>query len=92
MLNIEYLNVLKEIDSLFNNRLYYKNKEINESENIIKMLFKKQDNCEDLYSVIIKPNNFIEVTVPIKNSNYKYKTKMYGIEDVYNYLYLHTKN
>ncbi len=90
MLNIDYFSILKEIDSLFNSKLYRKEKSI-EKEGIIKMLFIKIDNIEDRYRVKIHNNSYIEVTIPIKNSNYKYTTNIYNIENVYNYLYLHTK-
>ena len=90
MLNIDYFSILKEIDSLFNDKLYRKEKSI-KKEGIIKMLFIKIDNIEDRYKIKIHNHDYIEVTIPIKNSNYKYTTNIYNIENVYNYLYLHTK-
>ncbi len=88
MLNIDYFSILKEIDSLFNDKLYRKEKSI-KKEGIIKMLFIKIDNIEDRYKIKIHNHDYIEVTIPIKNSNYKYTTNIYNIENVYNYLYLH---
>lgn len=90
MLNIDYFSILKEIDSLFNSKLYRKEKSI-EKEGTITMSFINRDNIEDTYRIKIHNHDYIEVTIPIKNSNYKYTTNMYNIENVYNYLYLHTK-
>lgn len=89
MLNIDYFSILKEIDSLFNDKLYRKEKSI-EKESAITMSFIKHDNIEDRYKIKIHNHDYIEVTIPIKDSNYKYTTYMYNIENVYNYLYLHT--
>ena len=89
MLNIDYFSILKEIDSLFNDKLYRKEKSI-EKESTITMSFITRDNIEDRYRIKIHNHDYIEVTIPIKDSNYKYTTYMYNIENVYNYLYLHT--
>lgn len=89
MLNIDYFNKISEIDILFCNNIYKKNKTI---DSRIELLYNKIDNIVHEYKIIIYRDNNIDVTIPINNSNYKYQTKLYNIDDVYNYLELHLKN
>lgn len=90
MLNIEYFNTIKEIKNLFSSNIYTEKTQIIEKEKI-KIVFKKKDNIEDKYIIEIDQSNIIKVEIPIKNSNYKYRTTLNDLWSVYNYLYIHTK-
>ena len=87
MLSIEYFSVIKMIEELFDKKKYSVEKSI-ENSNII-VNFIRKNNVEFNYKIKIYSNNNIEITIPIKNSNYKYKTNVYDINSVYNYLYFH---
>tara|TARA_B100001094_G_C18098803_1_gene754539 strand:+ start:327 stop:599 length:273 start_codon:yes stop_codon:yes gene_type:complete len=90
MLNIEYFNAIKEIKSLFSSNTYTEETQITDNEKI-KIVLKKKDNIEDKYIIEIDESNIIKVEIPIKNSNYKYRTILNDLWSVYNYLYIHTK-
>tara|TARA_B100000902_G_scaffold381983_1_gene419125 strand:- start:740 stop:1060 length:321 start_codon:yes stop_codon:yes gene_type:complete len=103
MLNIEFFNKLEEINKLFSNLHYNKSicnlnignlniGNLNKNLENIYLIFKNKNNVEEKYLVIIHNDIDIDVTIPIKNSNYKYSTKLKNIYDVYNYLYLHIVN
>ena len=91
MLNIEYFNIILNIEKLFYNNKYSKEeKEKEEKERgEIEIIFKRIDNIEYKYEIRVYSENNIKVTVPIKNSNYKYTTRLHDIESVYNYLNYH---
>ena len=92
MLSIDYFNLLSKIDNLFCKTTYIKSSNI-KSSNIkssnIKLLYKKIDNINEEYIITIYSDDNIEVTTPIKNSNFKYKTRLDNIQKIYNYLLFH---
>ena len=90
MLNIEYFNAIQEIKRLFSSNTYTEETQITDNEKI-KIVLKKKDNIEDKYIIEIDQSNIINVEIPIKNSNYKYRTTLNDLWSVYNYLYIHTK-
>ena len=92
MLNIDYFNIITHIDRLFKNNDYYCKQLIEYKTGAIYYEFIKNDNIEYKYSIIIYNDNYIKVTIPIKNSNFKYSTYLENILMVYNYLYIHTKD
>ena len=91
MLNVDFFKKVEEIESLFNQIEYNYNKKQENRENI-SLIFKKRDNIEAVYLVVINNDMDIDVTIPIKNSNYKYNTKFSNIDNVYSYLHLHSVN
>ena len=91
MLSIDYFNILKEIETLFCCNTYTKYKKIDTIDRSIKLVYKKKDNIDYEYNIIIYNDINISITIPIDNSNYKYKTKIDNIENVYNYLLYHLK-
>ena len=89
MLSIEYYKMIQMIEDLFDNNTYIKKN--NKNSNYIEINITKIDNKDYKYIVkIYSTNNDIEITIPINNSNYNFKTILYDINSVYNYLYLHT--
>ena len=92
MLNIDYFNIIRHIYRLFKKNDYYCKQSIQYKTDAIYYEFIKNDNIEYRYSIIIYNDNYIKVTIPIKNSNFKYSTYIDNILTVYNYLYIHTKD
>lgn len=94
MLNIDYFNTKSKIDNLFMSETenkYIKKIDLKSDKSEI-ITYSKKDNIEELYRIYIyTKNNYdvIETTIPIKNSNYKYRTEFYDIESVYYYLQIH---
>ena len=88
MLNIDFFNVLNQIDDLFSN-LEYKKRETIESPNLIKMIFINREDHDCKYTVEIYNNNNVKVTIPITNTNYLYTTYFNNIVNVIDYLSLH---
>ena len=86
MLTIDFINKLESINKLFNNLDFSK---ALKSENVLSLIFIKRDNIEDKYLIVIYDDLNIDVTIPIKNSNYKYTTNFDSIENVYHYLNFH---
>lgn len=86
MLTIDFINKLESINKLFNSLDFSK---ALKSENILALNFIKRDNIEDKYLIVIYDDFNIDVTIPIKNSNYKYTTNFDSIENVYHYLNFH---
>lgn len=91
MLSIDYFNIIREIDTLFCYNTYTKYKKINTTDATIELVYKKKDNIDYEYNIIIYKDRDIDITIPIDKSNYKYKTKIDNIENVYNYLLYHLK-
>ena len=93
MLNIDYFNKIKKINKIFSDIDFTKNLVIKDKKftknKIIKLVFIRKNNSEDKYSVLIYNDWNIKVTIPIKNSNYKYTSSFDNIESVYIYLHLH---
>lgn len=86
MLTIDFINKLESINKLFNSLDFSK---ALKSENVLSLIFIKRDNIEDKYLIVIYDDLNIDVTIPIKNSNYKYTTNFDSIENVYHYLNFH---
>ena len=86
MLTIDFINKLESINKLFNSLDFSKKLK---SKNILALNFIKRDNIEDKYLIVIYDDFNIDVTIPIKNSNYKYTTNFDSIENVYHYLNFH---
>jgi hypothetical protein len=81
-----------EIDKLFNKNVYLtqiSSKSTNESY-AQTIIYKNKDNSETTFTINIFSQHYIKVTLPINNSNYLYTTNFQYIEDVYNYLKVHT--
>ena len=91
MLNIDFFNVLNDIDNLFSN-LTYKKREIIESPTLIKLSFINRQDYDYKYIVEIYNNDNVKVTIPINNTNYLYTTYFDNITCVLYYLSLHTNN
>ena len=88
MLNIDFFNVLNDIDNLFSN-LTYKKREIIESPTLIKLSFINRQDYDYKYIVEIYNNDNVKVTIPINNTNYLYTTYFDNITCVLYYLSLH---
>ena len=88
MLNIDFFNVLNQIDDLFSN-LEYKKRETIEAPNLIKMIFINREDHDCKYTVEIYNNDNVKVTIPITNTNYLYTTYFNNIVSVIDYLSLH---
>lgn len=91
MLSIDYFNIIREIETLFCCNTYTKYKNINTIDRSIQLIYKKKDNIDYEYNIVIYKDIDIAITIPIDNSNYKYKTNIDNIENVYNYLLYHLK-
>ena len=90
-MNTYFSNYIVKIDKLFTKDIYrsqISNKSDTESY-MQTLIYTKKDNSETKYIINIYSEWHIEITVPIKNSNYLYITTLYNIEDVYNYLKIH---
>tara|TARA_Y100000591_G_scaffold320220_1_gene333303 strand:+ start:125 stop:400 length:276 start_codon:yes stop_codon:yes gene_type:complete len=90
-MNTYFSNYIVKIDKLFTKDIYrsqISNKADTESY-MQTLIYTKKDNSETKYIINIYSEWHIEITVPIKNSNYLYITTLYNIEDVYNYLKIH---
>ena len=87
MLNIDFINILNQIDDLFSN-LEYKKQEISETPNQIKMIFLNREDHDCKYTVEIYNNDNVKVTIPI-NNNYLYTTYFNNVVNVTDYLSLH---
>ena len=85
MLNIDFFNVINQIDDLFSN-LEYKKRE--ETQNSLKMIFLNREDHDCKYTVEIYNNNSVKVTIPI-NTEYLYTTYFDNILNVTDYLSLH---
>lgn len=86
MLSIDYFNILRKIETLFCSDKYIK---YNSIDRIIELIYRKKDNIEYYYSIFINGDRDIDVIIPITNSNYKYRTKIQNLENVYYYLLYH---
>lgn len=80
------------------NKLFTKNNYISkisskyDTESISQILiYYKKENITNKYILIINNKYDIEVTIPLKNCNYTYRTNLYSIEDCYEYIKLHLK-
>ena len=90
-MNTYFYNYIVKIDKLFRKDIYQSqisNKSDTESY-IQTLIYTKKDNSETKYIINIYSEFYIEITVPIKYSNYLYTTSLNNIEDVYNYLKIH---
>ena len=54
--------------------VYTKYIKIDTIDRSIKLVYKKKDNIDYEYNIIIYKDRDIDITIPIDNSNYKYKT------------------
>lgn len=97
MLNIYFFNKISKIEELFKENIFNKNIKIegensqykSSSSSSVKIDFFKKDNTEYKYSLEIYSHDYIEVTIPLNSSNYKYKTILYDIDTTLEYLNFH---
>lgn len=89
--NYNELEKIKVINNLFKTK-NYKSKigSKNNPESIIQNLFYYNPiNSTEEYKINILSAHEIEASIPIKDSNFLYKTKFKNLHDLYNYLILH---
>lgn len=90
-MDMNHYNILTQIKKLYDNNKYISlisSKKDTESIEQ-KIIFKEIINEESQYIIEILSKNYINVQIPIKNSNYKYSTCLYNMEDVLEYLKIH---
>lgn len=95
MLNIYFFDKISKIEQLFKENIFNKNikiegeNSIDKSSSSVKIDIFKKDNTEYKYSLEIYSHDYIEVTIPLNSSNYKYKTILYDIDTTLEYLNFH---